>query len=229
MKSHIEILKEISANAESIKAKTAEIEKLSCIYERRTEANAGNYDKVKEYRETMKANTGKIEELKKEIETAEIVNRYLLENDRAARVAEVLPVLKEVFTKYNGKKYGPKTRDAIRAEFNARNYSAYPDGINIAFEELVNGFTHCNSLKLYGLYTNPIITKENTINAAALDDMRNPHTYTENPAEAAAAILAKYEEVQKAFTEAKKAAEEYNELIISGLKAQEPPKVNTIY
>lgn len=229
MKNYKTILEQIKANRETIEAKTTEIENLTFIEIRRAEAANGNFETVKAYREEARKNEEKIATLCEEIEVLKIVNCILTENANHARTAEALPIIAEAFGKYNGKKYGEKTREKIRETLRAAGYMAYFEyGYKLNFEELVNGYTHCNSLIVYGNYKNPVITEENTINVDGFQEIRNPFTYNENPEQTAEAIKAKADEVRKIFEEAAKVAGEYNNMIVKGLRAAEAPKFTKI-
>lgn len=215
MKQYRQILEEIKKNRESIEAKTAEIMSLDFMDERQEAAGNHNFEAVKAYREKAKANNEKIIALSEEVARLEILNQVLQENAKHARTAEALPIIFEVYKKYDGKKAGEKTREKIREELNKAGYSAYIDnGHNVNFEELdENGFTHCNRLTIYGAYNNPIITDENKINVLGFTSVKNPFNYCENPAEAVEEIIKKGEDVKKAYEEANRIAAEYNEMI----------------
>lgn len=231
MKKYTNILEEIKKNRASIEAKTAEIMNLDNIEERRATAAAGNFTETRRLRDEAAKNAEEIGKISDEIQRLEVLERILKNNANAARTAEALPIICEVWKKYNGKQYGPKTAEKIRAELKAAGYSAYIDyGYILDFEELdAAGYTHCNRLRICGNYTTKIITEENTINAAGLDCLKSNYIYIENPEERAAAIIEKAAEVKKAYEAAAAIASEYNELVTSGIKSAEYPKFDRIY
>ena len=241
MKQYKDILNQIKATRESIEAKTAEIMRLDYTEERRAAAQNGGYFNNKGYKEiheAAEANADAIRKLSDEIYTAEVMQRILYANARAALIAEALPVILKACEPYSGKPYGEKTKEKIREEVKKAGYGFYFDGYKTS---------RINIYKLSsdGYFTNretgegtaaayddaghiaQFLTDDNKLNIANVVIKAYSDKYTEKPAQAAR----KTAKAIKAYQEATKALESQRrdlcDLLPAGLK--EPEYIKEYY
>lgn len=139
-------------------------------------------------REKIRANKRRLDEIDTENiifnESLKIKLEIMQNNKRVLFNREVTPVILEILSKYNGKKYGEKTHDKIRNEIKERaNCSVYFGGYSRKTElhitELKDGYTYPNSTEiiLYSNYETPFIDENNVINGTlALNDLRVANT-----------------------------------------------------
>ncbi len=221
MKTLETIAKDYERIENKITANQAEIEKLSLIWERRAAADAKQFDRVKALREESKANAEKIAVLSDEIEMLKIKQYILAENRRAVFAADALPIILKAFSPYNGKKYGEKTSEKIRAEVKAQNIGFWieSDGQTANVYQLHDGFRTGASLevKIFSTYEKPFISKENVIQAATAETSTHYH-YIEDPGKRAKEIRKAFKKLEKAHAAAKAAESEYNALLPERMK-----------
>lgn len=196
--------------------------------------------------EEIKSNAAKIEELNnfvrsakysertapeivkaaEDTETLKVINAILYDNARQALFAEVMPIIIEVFNKYSGKAYGPKTKDKINSEIKARaNCAVYVDtnyycsALNIVPLN-DKGFSgtmfQYNSFEIFGEVEDgkriKFISDDNKINAIDINKiyLSNCAPYEDLPKKKAAAIIASYAKVKKAHSDFEKIISEFN-------------------
>lgn len=205
---------QMSANAAKIKAAENELEKL-------------NYSRE---------NADRIAELSAIIEKGNIVSRILHDNSRRVLLAAVLPEIKAVFSKYDGKSYGEKTKEKIRDEIVRRcNCSVYISKeykhadfhIVPLNEDGYNDYSFkYNDFELMPQYNpetgeyNSILTGENKINAGSIDNYKlmNCPYFCQEPEERAAQIIEKNREYNSMLKELERMESEYNSLLPSGME-----------
>lgn len=203
---------QMSANAAKIKAAENELEKL-------------NYSRE---------NADRIAELSAIIEKGNIVSRILHDNSRRVLLTAVLPDIKAVFSKYDGKSYGEKTKEKIRDEIVRRcNCSVYVSNeykhSNLHIVPLnENGYNDYsfkyNDFELMPQYNpetgeyNSILTAENKINAGSIDNytLMNCPYFCPDPEERAEKIIEKNREYNSMLKELEQMESEYNSLLPSG-------------
>lgn len=169
-------------------------------------------------------------------EDLRLTNKYLSDNARRAFFAEVMPGIIEVFSKYDGKAYGEKTREKIHNEIKTRfncgcyiSASYYSQTLNI-YSLNSDGFTDWNGIEieLNAAYDaearetkNPLVN--NKINLKNLEVMRlaNCPEYVENIPARVAEIRAARNAAEEAWKQYEKAQAEYNKLT--------PSKMDHIY
>lgn len=231
MKKRTVLLKDYEKTTNRIKANEAKINDLTLMYERREALQAGDRAKYDELHARYKENEAEIIKLSEAVYIDKIVLQLINESIKAAAVAEVFPVIKEVFTKYDGKPCGEKTREKIRAEIKEKT------GFYIG----LSGYLKTDTLTIYSVskiypddaqihakYERPFITAENKIDAGALDEAtpRN-YTYSENPTADAKKLVKLYNKARAAYEAAEKALNDYNAAAPQNLyKTQH---INTLY
>lgn len=204
----------------------------------------------------IKANSAKIEELNSFIKSAkysqrtepEIIkaaeqaemlkleNAFMYDNARRAYYAEKMPVVLEVFRKYAGKAYGPKTKDRINEEVKSRancavyiEQSAYHCYINLVplNEYGYSGTMYkYNDFQISGRWENGkctmILNENNRINADALKAdnwyLTNCGEYIENTTEAAQLLRERFNQTKKAMQELETACKAFNEVCPSRIE-----------
>lgn len=225
MKTLEQIKKEIAKKAQKIEANEKEIMQIDFIEERRAAADAQDFNEVKRLREAAKANEEKEKALSAEIPLLQIQIAILKENAKAAIVAEYLPKIAEILKKYNGKRYGEKTRDKVREEARNNGFSFYFDSNNtICLFPLTNGYRYGSDYdcKVKTNYDTPYITEENVLQFDKVES-RTAYRYTENPAKKAKEISKAFEKMQKAAEAAEALQSEYNSIIPEAM-----PRMNKV-
>lgn len=225
MKTLEQIKKEIAKRAQKIEANEKEIMQMNFIDERRAAADNGDYATVKRLRDEAKANNDKIIKLSEEIPLLQIQVAILKENAKAAIVAEYLPKIAEILKKYNGKRYGEKTREKVREEARNNGFSFYFDSDNtICLFPLTNGYRYGSDYdcKVRTHYDTPYITAENVLQFDKVES-RTAYRYTENPAKKAKEIIKAFEKMQKAAEAAEALQSEYNSIIPEAM-----PRMNKV-
>lgn len=178
-----------------------------------------NYIKGCKYSETLKP-----EFIEKAIkaEDLHLTNKYLWDNARRAFFAEIMPGIIEVFSKYNGKAYGEKTREKIRAEIKTRcncsvwiGKSFYRQSLNISPLNSDGFYDHnAPEIELTTFKEENYLLKDNKIiadNFAKLT-LDNCPEYVENIPARVAEIRAARNAAEEAWKQYEKAQAEYNKL-----------------
>lgn len=232
MKTTQQIEKELANIAGKIKANETKINDLCFIDDRREAAAAHDFAKVKQAREAAKDNTEEINALSQENEVLRIMQKIMLENMREAIKAEYLPKIAEIMKPYEGKKCGEKTREKIREAAHNAGFSFYFDyyslpATTLVFYPLENGYRYGSEkdVKLYSTMTAPFIDRDNVIRYQAAQIQTGGNRYTENPRQKAKQIIKQFIKLRKAYEDAKKVQDEYNNMIPANMKSQN--KVDT--
>lgn len=218
MKDFRSIYKEIEANKATIAAAMLEIDKLSYKEERAAvKFNKANTETLKALRAQAEQNAGKIDELSNKIYLLKVENLILADNMKAAIAAEALPVILAAGKKYEGKKHGPKTADAIREEVKKAGFFAYisSDG-RTAYVSVVNRENMCSDyrypdIKINTRYNAPFVTDENKVNFTAAE--AETPAYIEDTKSRAAAVIEAYNKYYEAREAADKARSELNDIM----------------
>lgn len=209
MKKYEVILKEMEKTRAAIKEAGALMKEIDNMDARREAAQAGDYEK---HAALMEAREDRLQEYAAAAE-AEYINKialqYLRDNLKVALYNKTIADVKRILTKYNNKPLGPKTKDNIYQELKAATGCSvwFTAGeINICTLGANGYYNHEAEVRITLPYNIKLITPENRINAAALDEARINETYTENPKKAARELVKKH---QKAYA----AAEALNKLL----------------
>lgn len=205
---------------------------------------------LNEIREERQANAARVAELNKKIDQA--VNSWrtkdpfpedfetlgaelvatkkiglILKNNYKNRLAaEVLPALVEILKKYNGKKYGEKTREKMGEEFKAmtgcglwlERYTFSQKCNNAHVYEMRDGYKHGEEVE-FETHPNFIINDENIIQAQPADAFKvyDFGEYIEEPAERVAKLAEKKQELDEMRAAFNKAVDAYNALTVNGI------------
>ena len=172
-----QIEKRIARNADKISALEDKISALSMIDERRELAAAGEYNRVKALRDAARNNEDAITAACEKIEALKIENYILRDNLQHAIFAEAWPIIKQACAAYDGKPYGEKTADKIRAAVNEQGFGFYFDGYSstnsLQIYKLVNGRhygSYQDNVKAYAVNDEqPFVTKDNKLNVKAAE------------------------------------------------------------
>ena len=144
------------------------------------------------------------ETLGAELETAKKIGLILKNNYNHRLAADVLPALVEVLKKYNGKKYGEKTREKMREEFKAMTgcglylerfiFSQKCDHAKIY--EMCDGYKLGEEIEFLMPANTYIINDDNIIQSQPADAFKvyDYREYIENPAERVAELAEKRSE-----------------------------------
>lgn len=177
---------------------------------------------------TWKETRAARESLRQEIEFLQIQQKIIESNRDHAMAQELRPVLADVLSQYNGKPYGPKTADKIRAALLERTgmqvwiswgrygdycmITARPDSHNWPAPE-IELRTRAGAGK--GL------TSDNKIHNVAGDPLELcwHRDYVESPPTRAAEILAAYEKAKAAAAALTKAHDELQALLPASMEA----------
>ena len=233
MKGLKEIKKQLEKNMTDIESMTAEIMKLDFTDERRAaeqESGVFNNKTWKDYHEAAKENADKIAELSNKIYIAEVETRILRENARVALIAEATPVILKACEKYNGKPYGEKTADKIRAEVRAAGYGFYFEGYKnsriVIYQLNVQGYkSHADEATAAAYdeagHIASFLTDENKVNIANV--VIKPHTdkYTENPAKEAAKVAKMIRAYEQATKDLEKMRRDLSAVLPDGITSPE--------
>lgn len=166
------------------------------------------------------------ETLGAELATAKKIGAILKNNYNNRLAAEVLPALVEVLKKYNGKKYGEKTREKMGEEFKAmtgcglwlERYMFSQESNHANIYELRDGYKRGEEIE-FGTQPNFIINDENIIQAQPADAFRlyDFSEYIEAPAERVAQLAEKKKELDEMRAAFNKAVDAYNALTVNGI------------
>lgn len=146
------------------------------------------------------------ENLNREITRLQIVGQILQDNAAQAMAAELRPALADVLRQYDGKPYGPKTADKIRAALQERtgfvvwlSWNRYGDYCLVKARPY--DMWHCEPIELETTYdAGRGLTADNRLHNVDGDPLklRWHRPYVENPDERAARILDAFRETQEA-------------------------------
>ena len=232
MKSTQAIKKDIEKTAAAIKADEATIETLLNKPAKAAAIEDHNMDLYKALNDEARANEAQALELSEAVYINKITLKILNENMKAAAVAEVLPELKKVLTKYDGKPCGPKTYEKIRDALKAS--TGFYIGIHGQDITIYNAAVYYNSdARIYTGWKTPLIDDDNIIQAATLENITSPHKYENNPAAAAKKLIKLYKKAREAYKTAEAALSAYNDAAPEGLHKHIsnggylPPTINT--
>lgn len=233
MKSLKEIRKQLEKNRSDIESMTAEIMRLDYKEERRAAAQGDGYfnNKTwKEYSEAAKANAERIAELSNKVYIAEVETRILKANARAALIAEATPVILKACEKYNGKPYGEKTADKIRAEVRAAGYGFYFEGYKnsrlVIYQLNAQGYkSHADEATAAAYdesgHIASFITDDNKLNIANVIIKPHADKYTENPAKEAAKVAKMIRAYSQATKDLEKMRSELSAALPDGITSPE--------
>lgn len=166
------------------------------------------------------------ETLGAELETAKKIGLILRNNYIYRLAAEVLPALVEVLKKYNGKKYGEKTREKMGEEFKAMTgcgiyleRGTFSRDCNHAhIYEMRDGYKRGEEVDFY-MQNCYIITVDNFIRAQPADAFKlyDVHEYIEHPTKRVEELAEKKKELDELHTAFNKAVDAYNALTVKGM------------
>lgn len=205
---------------------------------------------LNEIREERQANAARVEELNEKIDravnswrtkepfpedfaalgaelaTAKKIGAILKNNYNNRLAAEVLPALVEILKKYNGKKYGEKTKEKMGEEFKAmtgcgiwlERYVFSPKSNHAHIYEMRDGYRHGEEIEFF-TNSNNIISEDNVIQAQPADAFRlyDFGEYIKAPAERVAQLAEKKKELDEMRAAFNKAVDAYNALTVNGI------------
>lgn len=215
MKKFNQVRKENEKLYDKIKATEAKIEELQLMDERRAAAANKDYTKHEELIKAFKENETRIKELCDGLYIDKVTRAYLKDNEKVALYNDCKEAIKEVLTKYDGKPYGEKTKEKIREELKAKTgcyiWIAARE-INITYHgENPNGYyIKLCEVRATTNYNNPVITEENKINVAALENIHIYEKYTENPKKAARDLIKKHNKLYEEIKRVESLINDYN-------------------
>lgn len=236
MKKSMDILKEMAANNETIAA----LEKLTGepgpAYIKMEECRAAGVRYADLPEEEKKAIKGqqekhdlKICEYASEAKRLKLENLILRDNARRALFAEVVPTALEIFAKYAGKKYGPKTEEKIKAEtesatgcrcyLSRAQYSGATEFNLIPARGPYNLFRYDDFVIRPkwedGIEKFPLLSEDNKILPVSADSLHmwDCGQYCENPRALSLEILGMWEKVKAAYNTFSAAVNDYNSML----------------
>ncbi|WP_147354170.1 hypothetical protein [Clostridium sp. AF32-12BH] len=214
MKKYAEILAEISATYEKKQAADKEIETLSEPL------------KGLSFREKLEKNgtIQRLSDLNLQIKDMDLTMLYLRNNAKIAAFNKFVPVILEVWNKYAGKVYGPKTKDKIRNEIKERcNCSFYIDNgfcvtpLDANLRNTSYGFV-CGTKYENGTHTQMCV--DNKIQPLDFSDLELYYIkkdYVENIPEAIVEIRKLEAEAAEKQEELKAICEKFNAMTVEGI------------
>lgn len=214
MKKFKDVYNEITKIYNRIKENETALDNIYRLDERRAAAAEKDFDAHAAIMQDIKNNAAKIAEIQNVVYLDKVTNAFLKDNAKVALYNDCKEALKEVLTKYNGKPYGEKTRDKIREELKELTGCyiwIHGNEINISYHgENPRGYTiELCKVRATTPYNNPLITDENKINAAALEETHLYEKYTENPKKAAKDLIKQREKARQALETAINLLNEY--------------------
>lgn len=166
------------------------------------------------------------ETLGAELATAKKIGLILKNNYNHRLAADVLPALVEVLKKYNGKKYGEKTKEKMGEEFKAmtgcgiwlERYVLSQKCNHAHIYEMRDGYRHGEEIEFF-TSSNNIINDDNIIQAQPADVFRvyDFGEYIEAPAERVEKLAEKKKELDEMRAAFNKAVDAYNALTVNGI------------
>lgn len=231
MKKYREILAEIEATTAAIEAAENEVVNLVCKEEKAEAIRKSDMLKYKQLVEISKRNQEKSREKCNSIYMMKIENRIRTDNMKAAIVAEVLPIIREAFQKYEGKSYGEKTRAKIAEAVKNAGFSFHVEGYNTKDTLVVRVLNdkgyydyRMPDVRIHVSYKTPIIDAENKIHFASAEINSTPR-YVEDVTGRAAEIAAAYKAYKEATEAASKAESALNAMLPDGMYQDNVKKV----
>ena len=232
MKKYREILAEIEATTAAIEAAENEVVNLVCKEEKAEAIRESDMLKYKQLVEISKRNQEKSREKCNSIYMMKIENRIRTDNMKAAIFAEVLPIIREAFQKYEGKSYGEKTRAKIAEAVNKAGFSFPVEGYSTKDTLVVRVLNdkgyydyRMPEVRIHVSYKTPIIDAENKIHFASAEINSTPR-YVEDVTGRAAEIAAAYKAYKEATEAASKAESALNAMLPDGMHQN---NVKTVY
>lgn len=166
------------------------------------------------------------ETLGAELATAKKIGLILKNNYNYRLAADVLPALVEILKKYNGKKYGEKTREKMGEEFKAmtgcglylERFTFSRDCNHAHIYEMRDGYKQGEEIEFFTAKAD-IINDDNIIQAQPADAFKlcDYREYIENPAERVAELAEKKKELDDMRNAFNKAVDAYNALTVNGI------------
>lgn len=161
-----------------------------------------------------------------ELATAKKIGLILKNNYNHRLAADVLPALVEVLKKYNGKKYGEKTKEKMREEFKAmtgcglylERFTFSQKCSNAHIYEMRDGYRCGEEIEFFARNAY-IINDDNIIQAQPADAFKvyDYREYIENPVERVAELAKKKKELDDMRNAFNKAVDAYNALTVNGI------------
>lgn len=178
----------------------------------------------------QEAHNERIIEVSEEQQLIKIENRILHDNARRALFAEVVPAALEIWNKYAGKKYGPKTEEKIeneiQAETGCRVYATrkeYGTGtelhISFPYPSVYNYFSY-GDFSITPKWENgsekqPLLSEDNKILPVDAESLRlwDCREYRENVREVSRDIVGTWKAVKDKYDSFYRAVQDFNALI----------------
>lgn len=189
------------------------------------------YPTIEERKAAHDAMLKRTEDAANELAALEIETKIRHDNLRRMIYDEVLPIALDILRKYNGKPYGEKTADKIRAEVRAAGYSFYFEGYHnsrlVIYELNTEGYkTPRETETTAGAYDEAghiqyFITEDNKLNIANVIIKPWRDKYTENPAKEAAKIAKAIQAYSEATREIEKKRGALSAMLPEGIAAPE--------
>lgn len=230
MKTSKEILKDLDRQDFKIKELNTEADKLTAqLYPFKEVYIKGLKQVDQEKKEHNDKLHYQIKEVYKKERSAKIEKYLIINNLKVALLTESKSAIMEVLKKYDGKRYGEKTRDKISEEIKqitgasgARigGYNAINNEIVVTFDNIPGGWDN-RKLKYYTYDENgenkyPYILQDNVIKSP--HDLKFNGEYIEDIPARAQQIQDNFIKALEAYEEYKKAREAYNNLTVPGLR-----------
>lgn len=162
-----------------------------------------------------------------ELATAKQISLILKNNYNHRLAADVLPALVEVLNKYNGKKYGEKTREKMGEEFKTKTgcglylerFTFSQKCNNAHIYEMRDGYRYGEEIEFCTAINTYIINDDNIIQAQPADAFKlyDYREYIENPAVRVAELAEKKKELDDMRNAFNKAVDAYNALTVNGI------------
>lgn len=212
----MEILKSFNDACENLDRVKKELHDLQALHAAEMEKLPRPVPRFKKTPEQTAEAAAVLEKIKiydRHIEIHHIAADFWKRNMRLALFADAWPVIMEILTKYAGKKYGPKTKENICAEAEARagvrffiqnygEYSIWPCGKSYF------------SIEIYATMQDPALDDENRIMVPAVENLhlancgnREPIA---DPIAAAVDLIEKRNAARAAMENLNKLLDEYN-------------------
>lgn len=166
------------------------------------------------------------ETLGSELATAKKIGAILRNNYNFRLAADVLPALVEILKRYNGKKYGEKTKEKMGEEFKAmtgcglwlERYVFSQESNHAHIYEMRDGYRHGEEIEFY-TNSNNIISEDNVIQAQPADAFKvyDFGEYIEAPAERVSQLAEKKKELDEMRAAFNKEVDAYNALTVNGI------------
>ena len=233
MKNYTDIIREKQDLLESIRRLEESTRKGGPVYDRRKQLREeGKGIFFKDLPEEEQAELIRQQEAfdrERQVEREALTRQYIQleildDNEKQSVREQVMPQVLDIWNRYAGKSYGPKTREKIRNEIEAATGLYFYINAEYSGQMVLTKKSYDRSgYTFFPVYGVKLLTGDNKVCAVNLEDLRmSARGYVEDPEDRATKIVGEWDHLLGVYQKFVDACEAYNKLLPAGMKRAMP-------